>query len=71
MNIYDFCYLCTEPNMTDVQIYDLNTYNTDPGHIVYRGTMYDACLSQFNNYEVCSFDLTEDGMTINIDTSDN
>ena len=67
MNVYDFCGLCTEPRMTEVAIYDANRH--EPGKIVFRGTMYDASLSKFRDYEVCSFDLTDEGMTVNIDTS--
>lgn len=70
MDIYDFCGRCIEPEMTEVQIYDLNESCKKTGHIVYKGNMHDASLSEFKNYEVCSFDITEDGMTINIDTSD-
>ena len=68
MNVYDFCGLCTEPRMTNVAIYDLNPNCQEPGSIVFRGTMYDASLSRFRDYEVCSFDLTDEGMTVNIDT---
>ena len=68
MNVYDFCGLCTEPRMTEVEIYDANCH--EPGKIVFRGTMYDASLSRFRDYEVCSFDLTDEGMTVNIDTSE-
>jgi hypothetical protein len=69
MNVYDFCGLCTEPRMTNVEIYDLNPNCQEPGSIVFKGTMYDASLSRFRDYEVCSFDLTDEGMTVNIDTS--
>ena len=69
MNVYDFCGLCTEPRMTNVAIYDLNPNCQEPGSIVFKGVMYDASLSRFRDYEVCSFDLTDEGMTVNIDTS--
>ena len=67
MNVYDFCGLCTEPRMTEVAIYDANCQ--EPGSIVFKGTMYDASLSRFRDCEVCSFDLIDEGMTVNIDTS--
>lgn len=70
MNIYDFCELCTEPEIAEVQIYDLNDRCEETGHIVYKGNMDDAVLSGYGDCEVCSFDLTDEGMTINIDTSD-
>lgn len=66
MDVYDFCGLCTE-RMAPVRIYDLNPkFETD----VFEGDMNDAALGKYKNCEVCSFDLTEDGLTINIDTSD-
>ena len=69
MNVYDICGLCTEPRMTEVAIYDLNPNCQEPSSIVFKGVMYDASLSRFRDYEVCSFDLTDEGMTVNIDTS--
>ena len=69
INVYDFCGLCTEPRTTIAYIYDLNPNVENP--TVYEGTLYDASLSQYGNCEVASFDYTEVGITINIDTSDN
>ena len=69
MNVYDFCGLCTEPRMTNVAIYDLNPNCQEPGSIVFKGVMYDASLSKYRDCEVCNFDLTDEGMTVNIDTS--
>ena len=68
MTIYDFCGLCTEPDMTDVEIFDLNIDRPNSDSIVFKGSMHDASLSEFRDYEVCSFDLTDEGMTVNIDT---
>lgn len=66
MNVYEFCGLCTE-RMAPVRIYDLNPEYADD---VFDGDMNDAALSKYGSCEVCSFDLTEDGLTINVDTSD-
>ena len=66
MIVYEFCWLCTE-GMTPVTIYDLNDRVSRD---VWKGDMRDAALGEFRDYEVRSFDLTEDGLTINIDTSE-
>ena len=68
MTIYDFCGICTEPDMTEVEIFDLNINRPNADGIVFKGSMHDASLSEFRDYEVCSFDLTDEGMTVNIDT---
>ena len=41
----------------------------NPAASYLRGVMYDASLSKYRDCEVCSFDLTDEGMTVNIDTS--
>ena len=70
MNVSDFCNLCTEPKMTEVSIFDLNEDTPMSSSIVFHGTMDEAYNSQYRNCEVCSFDLTDEGLTLNIDTSD-
>ena len=49
---------------------DRNEKYDGPDHIVFQGTMHDASFSKFSDYEVGSFDLTEEGLTLNIDTSE-
>ena len=70
MTVSDFCSLCTEAHMTDVTLFDSNEKFDGPDHIVFQGTMHDASFSEFSDYEVGSFDLTEEGLTLNIDTSE-
>ena len=63
--VYDFCNLATDDSQ-DVCIYDLSTMEE-----VFKGTMYEAMLSDYADYEVLSFDLgyTEDVyMCLNIET---
>lgn len=75
MDVYDFCYLCTE-EAADVRIYDMNTGVEKE---VFIGTMLDAMSSEFAYSEVKSFDLCggniHDGyaplIVLNIDTSEN
>ncbi len=68
INVRDFCFRCTEPRMTIAYIYDMNPNREN--HVVYEGTMYDAAMSAWKNCEVCSFDHTEVGIVMNVDTSD-
>lgn len=65
MNVYDFCYLCTDDGTT-VHIYDMND---NVGEEVFTGTMRDAMWSDYAYREVWSFDFDEQyGLTLNIET---
>ena len=65
MDVYDFCNLCTDDSI-EIAIYDF--YGEEE---VFRGTMREAMDSDWDSYDVESFDLTPDGMIIlNIDTED-
>lgn len=64
MSVYDFCNLCTDDSV-EVHIYDMNA---EMEKEVFFGTMRDAMYSDWEGYEVDSFDLTPDGLCLNIDT---
>lgn len=67
MDVYDFCYLCTDDTV-EVRIYDMNPAVENE---VFRGSMWDAEQSAFSDYEVLSFDLDpREGLILNIDTSE-
>ena len=66
MSVYDFCSLCTDDSV-EVSIYDMNE-DVEIG--VFGGSMRDAMYSDWADYEVDSFDLTPDGLCLNIDTSE-
>lgn len=65
MDVYDFCGLCTDDTI-QLSIYDMHP---EIEHEVFKGSMWDAQQSPFSDYEVYSFDLSPDGLTLNIDTS--
>lgn len=68
MDVYNFCYLCTDDG-AQVRIYDMNPVIEN---VVFSGTMRDAMYMPWEGYEVLSFDLDpEDGLILNIDTSEN
>ena len=66
MPVYDFCGLCTDDSV-DVSIYDMNE---EIEKEIFSGTMRDAMESDWADFEVESFDLTPDGLCLNIDTSE-
>ena len=66
MPVYDFCGLCTDESV-DVSIYDMNGDVEDE---VFTGSMRGAMESEWADFEVGSFDLTPDGLCLNIDTSE-
>ena len=67
MNVFDFCDLCTDDE-APVRIYDMNPVIENE---VFSGTMRDAMFCAWERYEVESFDLVpEDGLILNIDTSE-
>ncbi len=67
MSIYDFCYLCTDDSVI-IHIFDMNENVEEE---VFFGTMRDAMLSEFAEFEVESFDVApQEGITLNIDSSD-
>lgn len=69
MDVFDFCGLCTD-DTADVRIYDMNPAIENE---VFKGSIWDAQQSAFSDYEVFSFDLDRsgrDGLTLNIDTSE-
>lgn len=68
MTIYDFCGLCLEPKFHQVKIWDGSPDCVAKDNIVFRGSFEDASLSEYNQYEVASFEFDFDTkeMTINI-----
>ena len=66
MSVYDFCGLCTDESV-DVSIYDMNEEVEEE---VFAGSMRGAMESEWADFEVDSFDLTPDGLCLNIDTSE-
>lgn len=67
MSVYDFCILCTD-DLADVRIYDMNPAIENE---VFSGTIQDATFSNWESYEVESYDLDpKDGIILNIDTSE-
>lgn len=64
MDVYDFCGLCTD-DTTEVRIYDMNPAIENE---VFVGSMWDAQQSRFSDYSVCSFDLSPEGLTLNINS---
>ena len=67
MDIFDFCYLCTD-DTAEVRIYDINPAIENE---IFSGTMRDATYSAWESYEVLSFDLDpREGLILNIDTSE-
>lgn len=67
MSVYEFCYLCTDDG-TEVRIYDMNRAVEAE---VFCGTMRDAMLTDYSDYEVCSFDVDPKcGLILNIDTTE-
>ncbi len=59
MTVYEFCQMCIEPSILNVEIFD--------GEIVYSGPA-DEIPEEYEDVEVSSFDLptTPDWITINI-----
>lgn len=66
MPVYDFCTLCTDDSV-DVCIYDMNAAVEQQ---IFSGSMRNAMESEWADFEVDSFDLTQDGLCLNIDTSE-
>lgn len=67
MNIYDFCNLCTDDGSV-FRIYDMNPAIENE---VFVGSMHDAIYSEWEGYEVLSYDLDpQAGLIVNIDTSE-
>lgn len=67
MSVYDFCLLCTDDSAT-VRIYDMNG---DVEEEVFTGEMRDAIYSDYEGYDVESFDLCDNGeIILNIDTTE-
>ena len=66
MSVYDFCSLCTD-DLEAVRIYDMNEEVEDE---VFFGTMRDAMYSDWAEYDVDSFDLSPEGLCLNIDTAE-
>jgi len=66
MPVYDFCALCTDDSV-DVSIYDMNEAVEQQ---IFSGSMRNAMESEWADFEVDSFDLTPDGLCLNIDTSE-
>ena len=66
MDVYDFCYLCTDDSI-EIEIYDTEGEDT-----VFHGTMREAQDSEWSGYEVMSFDLNfqDNYFCLNIDTSE-
>ena len=66
MSVYDFCSLCTD-DQTEVRIYDMNE---DVENEVFTGTARDAMYSDYEGYDVDSFDLETGIIILNIDTTE-
>lgn len=66
MDVYDFCALCTDDS-TIIEIYDLNE---TVEAVVFKDEIREVFNSEWDGYEVLSFDLYEGRLTLNIDTSD-
>ena len=66
MDVYDFCALCTDDS-TIIEIYDLNEKVAE---VVFKDEIREVFNSDWDGYEVLSFDLYEGRLTLNIDTSD-
>ena len=67
MIIYDFCYLCTDDSVI-IRIFDMNENVEEE---VFSGSIRDAMLSEFAEFEVESFGVApQEGITLNIDSSD-
>lgn len=65
MDVYDFCFLCTEDSEQVYKIFDLAS-----GEVVFEGTMDDEGFDSLSKYAVQSFDPIQKGsnvLTINID----
>lgn len=64
VTVYDLMYLCCTDYAT-VEIYDLTTNKT-----VFEGMVDDVKYSEYSDYGVCSFEMSEKPwcMVINIET---
>lgn len=68
MTVSYFCYLCTDDTV-EIRIYDMNPAIENE---VFVGSMHDAIYSEWEGYEVLSYDLDpQAGLIVNIDTSEN
>lgn len=66
MSLYDFCALCTD-DQTMVCIYDMNEAVERE---VFHGTLREAMYSDYEGYDVDSFDLDCGNIILNIDTTE-
>ena len=66
MTVSEFCGLCTE-GLAPIRIYDLND---EVSRDIWKGDIKVAERGEYRDYELCSFDLNEVGITLNIDTSE-
>ena len=71
MTVYDFCYYATDDG-ENIAIYDMNT-----GDECFFGTIHDAMLGDFCDYEIFSYDIDSYSgkerncyIILNIDTSE-
>ena len=63
MDVYNFCCFATDDSIV-IQIWDQNTEQ-----IVFTGSFREAMYSDYESYDVDSFDLDDGQMILNIDTS--
>ena len=66
MSVADFCDMCTD-SCTRMRIWDMNE---DVENEIFAGTMEEAIYSEYADYDVESFDISDNVICLNICTAD-